>query len=147
MGKKGLRLPRSSCSDIGNEAVSDPFPHRKRESQTLPCPSFPWLFGFPWLILSKEFPCLFGRFPWHFQGFRGFGREGKSLVNLGVFLDKTEQPRKGRPGFSYRKREKPVHPKFPLAKIPLAQCIRSLGDASDISKFRARHNPQPRSEV
>ena len=34
-GKKGLRLPRSSCSDLGNEGVSDPFPHRKRESQTL----------------------------------------------------------------------------------------------------------------
>ena len=34
-----------------------------------------------------------------FQGFRGFGREGNSLVNLGVFLDKTEQPRKGRTGF------------------------------------------------
>ena len=34
-GEKGLRLPRSSCSDLGNEGVSDPFPHRKRESQTL----------------------------------------------------------------------------------------------------------------
>ena len=33
-GEKGLRLPRSSCSDLGNEGVSDPFPHRKRESQT-----------------------------------------------------------------------------------------------------------------
>ena len=33
--EKGLRLPRSSCSEIGNEGVSDPFPHRKRESQTL----------------------------------------------------------------------------------------------------------------
>ena len=31
-GKKGLRLPRSSCSDLGNEGVSDPFSHRKRES-------------------------------------------------------------------------------------------------------------------
>ena len=34
-GEKGLRLPRSSCSDLGNEGVSDPFPHCKRESQTL----------------------------------------------------------------------------------------------------------------
>ena len=25
-GKRGLRLPRSSCSDLGNEGVSDPFP-------------------------------------------------------------------------------------------------------------------------
>ena len=31
----GLRLPRSSCSDLENEGVSDPFPYRKRESQTL----------------------------------------------------------------------------------------------------------------
>ena len=44
---------------------------------------------------SKEFPWLFGCFPWFFQGFWGFGREGKSLINWGVFLDKTEQP-KGR---------------------------------------------------
>ena len=35
MGKKGLRLPRFSRSDLGNEGVSDPFPHCKRESQTL----------------------------------------------------------------------------------------------------------------
>ena len=28
-GEKGLRLPLSSCSDLGNEGVSDPFPHRK----------------------------------------------------------------------------------------------------------------------
>ena len=34
-GEKGLRLPRSSCSDLGNEGVSDPLCHRKRESQTL----------------------------------------------------------------------------------------------------------------
>ena len=26
-GEKGLRLPHSSCSDLGNEGVSDPFPH------------------------------------------------------------------------------------------------------------------------
>ena len=44
-GEKGLRLPRSSCSDLGNEEVSDPFPHRKswRESQTL----FPTAKGKP----------------------------------------------------------------------------------------------------
>ena len=30
-GEKGLRLPRSSCSDLGNEGVLDPL----RESQTL----------------------------------------------------------------------------------------------------------------
>ena len=34
-GDKGLRLPRSSCSDLGNEGVSDQFSHHKRESQTL----------------------------------------------------------------------------------------------------------------
>ena len=66
-----------------------------------PCPSCPWLFGFPWLILKKEFPWLSGCFPWFFQGFKGFrgsaGRENP-WVNLGVFLDKTEQPRKGRTG-------------------------------------------------
>ena len=50
-----------------------------------PCPAFPWFFGFPWLILRKEFPCLFGFFLF-FQGFSGFGREEKSLVNLGVSL-------------------------------------------------------------
>ena len=33
--EKGLRLPRSSCSDLGNEGVSDPVSHRKRQSQTL----------------------------------------------------------------------------------------------------------------
>ena len=32
-GEKGLRLPRSSCSDLGNEGVSDPFPHRKGVSE------------------------------------------------------------------------------------------------------------------
>ena len=60
-GEKGLRLPRSSCSDLGNEGVSDPF------------------------------------FP---------PQEGVS------------DP------FSHRKRENPVPPKIPLAKIPLAQAIR-----------------------
>ena len=34
-----------------------------------------------------------------FQGFRGFGREGNSLVNLGVFLDRTG---KGRTGFTHK---------------------------------------------
>ena len=34
-GKKGLRLPRSLCRSMRNEGVSDPFSHRKRESQTL----------------------------------------------------------------------------------------------------------------
>ena len=30
-----------------------------------PCPSIPWFLGFPWLILSKEFPWLF----WYFLSF------------------------------------------------------------------------------
>ena len=34
-GEKGLRLPCSSRSDLGNEGVSNPLPNRKRESQTL----------------------------------------------------------------------------------------------------------------
>ena len=34
-GEKGLRLPRSLGRSMTNEGVSDPFPHRKRESQTL----------------------------------------------------------------------------------------------------------------
>ena len=34
-GEKGLRLPRSLCRSMRNEGVSDPFSHRKRESQTL----------------------------------------------------------------------------------------------------------------
>ena len=42
-----------------------------------------------WLILSKAFPCLFGCFPWFSQGFKGLSREGKSLVNSGLFLDKN----------------------------------------------------------
>ena len=33
--EKGLRLPRSLGRSMRNEGVSDPFPHRKRESQTL----------------------------------------------------------------------------------------------------------------
>ena len=34
-GTRGLRLPRSLGRSMRNEGVSDPFPHRKRESQTL----------------------------------------------------------------------------------------------------------------
>ena len=34
-GKRGLRLPRSLGRSMRNEGVSDPFFHRKRESQTL----------------------------------------------------------------------------------------------------------------
>ena len=65
----------------------------------LPCPSFPWFFGIPWLILSKEFPWLFVRFLWFFQGFSGFGGGQNSLVNLRVFLGKPEKSKKGRTGF------------------------------------------------
>ena len=36
------------------------------------------------------------RFLWFFQGFSGFGRGQRSLVNLRFFLGKTEKPRKGR---------------------------------------------------
>ena len=64
-----------------------------------PWPSFSWFLGFPWLILSMEFPWLF----WHFlknlfQGFCGFGGARKSLVNLRLFLAKTEKWRNGRTG-------------------------------------------------
>ena len=34
-GEKGLRLPRSLGRSMRNEGVSDPSPHRKRESQYL----------------------------------------------------------------------------------------------------------------
>ena len=34
-GEKGLRFPRSLGRSMRNGGVSDPFPHRKRESQTL----------------------------------------------------------------------------------------------------------------
>ena len=34
-GENGLRLPRSRGRSMRNEGLSDPFPHRKRESQTL----------------------------------------------------------------------------------------------------------------
>ena len=33
-GTRGLRLPRSLGRSMRNEGVSDPFSHRKRESQT-----------------------------------------------------------------------------------------------------------------
>ena len=39
--EEGLRLPRSSCSDLGNEGVSDPFPHRKREYRKKENPTHP----------------------------------------------------------------------------------------------------------
>ena len=46
-------------------------------------------------------------FPWVFPGFEGVvDREGKSLGNLGVFLDKTERPRTGRTGRRQKQREK-----------------------------------------
>ena len=66
----------------------------------LPCPSFPWFLGFPWLILSKEFPWLNWYFLCLFQGFCGFGSERKSLVNLRFFLGKTEKSRNGRTGLA-----------------------------------------------
>ena len=54
--------------------------HLSPQNRHLPCPSFPWLFGFPWLVLSKQFPRLDECFLCIFQGFRGFGRSRKSLV-------------------------------------------------------------------
>ena len=89
-GEKGLRLPRSSCSDLGNEGVSDLF------------------------------------FP---------SQEGVS------------DP------FSHRKRENPVHPKIPLANIPLAQrmkkaalekvapCHSSPSSSSSYWSMREKRNP------
>ena len=56
----------------------------------IPCPSFPWLFGFPWLILSKELPWLFWCFLCILQRICGFGRERKSLVELRGFLGKSK---------------------------------------------------------
>ena len=57
----------------------------------IPCPSVPWFFGFPWLIFNKEFPWLFWRFLFLFQGICGFGKERKSFVNLRVFLGKNQK--------------------------------------------------------
>ena len=61
----------------------------------MPCPSFPWLFGFPWLIFSKEFPC------WAFSlvlpGFLCVWWGKKILGKCFKFsLAKTQQPRKRR---------------------------------------------------
>ena len=70
----------------------------RRFAVAYPCPSFPWFFWIPWLILSKEFPWLFVFFLCFFQAFSGFGGGQKSLVNLRFFLGKTEKPRKGRTG-------------------------------------------------
>ena len=49
-----------------------------------PCPSFPWFFGFPWLILSKGFPwliCCFLLLPRVLEG-----SEGRTILGyLGGF--------------------------------------------------------------
>ena len=66
-----------------------------------PCPSFPWLFGFPWLIFYQGISLLEWGFSLFSRDFQAFGRDGKSLVNLEVFLGKTEQPRKGRTGIFF----------------------------------------------
>ena len=59
------------------------------------CPFYPALpiLGF-WISLVNIDLGSMGVFPVFFQGFRGVGREGRSLVNLGVFLDKTGQSKK-----------------------------------------------------
>ena len=52
-----------------------------------------------WISLvnfKQGFSLVIWVFSLFFQGFRGFGRGGKSLVNLGFSLVKTEQSRKGR---------------------------------------------------
>ena len=59
-------------------------------TEDVPCPSVPWFFGIPWLILSKGFPWLFVLFLCIFQGFSGFAGDTKSLVNLRFFLGKTQ---------------------------------------------------------
>ena len=61
--------------------------HRSgRKLDGLPCPAFPCLFGFPLLILSKEFPCSYGCFHLVFQGFCCVRQGRKMLGNLGGFF-------------------------------------------------------------
>ena len=69
-----------------------------------PSPSLSFLSLAVWISLvefEQGISLVVWVFSLVFPGFQGVGGEGKSLVNLGVFLDKqTEQPRKGRTGFS-----------------------------------------------
>ena len=57
-----------------------------------PFPVLPFL-GCVWISLvnfKQGIPCLNERFPCISQGFRGFGRSRKSLVNLRFFLEETQ---------------------------------------------------------
>ena len=75
-------------------------PECPQNSKSLkPCPSFPWFFGIPWLILSKEFPWLFCAFSLVFSMvFVGSAWDKNPWLIWGFFLGKTEKSRKGRTG-------------------------------------------------
>ena len=99
-GSKNFRESAfSGTSSSPHTFCIPPYHGPKNLENDIPCPSIPWFLGFPWLILSKEFPWLFWYFLCLFQGFCGFGSERKSLVNLRFFLGKTEKARNGRTGF------------------------------------------------
>ena len=61
----------------------------------------------PWQLILWQFFSVF------FQGFCGFGSERKSLVNLRVFLGKTEKSRNGRTDASVSK-----HARFKNTSTP-----------------------------
>ena len=84
------------------------------------CPSIPWFLGFPWLILSKEFPCLFLYFLCLFQGFCGFSCERKSLVNLRFLMTKE-----------CKDRDVPSHPYLLYRILSALLCMCSLDLGSE----------------
>ena len=62
---RGQKSRRIRTSQIFAQAKSS----QGRRTKTPPCPSVPRFFGFPWLILSKEFPWLFLLFLCFFSRF------------------------------------------------------------------------------
>ena len=72
-----------------------------RNTKLPPPPSLSFLslvWGFFWLISSKEFPWLFRRFLWVFPKFLWVRPWEKFLVNLVFFLGEPEKARNGRTG-------------------------------------------------
>ena len=55
---------QSECKSCDPGHPLEPPGTPKIKSDSKPCPSFPWFFRIPWLILSKESPWLFVRFLW-----------------------------------------------------------------------------------
>ena len=90
-----------------------------------------------------EFPWLFGCFPLFFQDFRGFGREGKSLVNLGFSLVKTEQSRKGRTGC---RRGRSEIPHFP-SKLQSFALVPGETKKSEEKRRKAKKNEEKRRKA